>query len=191
MIGNDIIDLEIPISPNWNTNRYLNKMFSSVEQAAILNSENLEVSLQLFWSLKEAAYKAHQRRFSLPRKYNPKDFQCEILSENKMKVKATVKIGKYVYSCNSFLTPHSIHSVATVDKYLKFSVKIIDHKKSLQKELLTEYARLFNASEINLHLEKDANNIPFLYLKNQRLAQAFSLTHHGKYAAFAIALMNS
>jgi len=104
LIGNDIIDLEIPISPNWKSPRYLNKLFSSAEQEVIIKSDKPTIILRLFWSFKEAAYKAHQRRFNLPRKYNPLDFQCEIISEEKNNIQGIVKINSQTYFTLSKIT---------------------------------------------------------------------------------------
>ena len=116
MIGNDIIDLEIPISPNWNSSRYLNKLFSSAEQEAILISDKPKISLQIFWSWKEATYKANQRLFNLPRKYNPLDFHCEIISEEDNSIHGIVRINCQAYIVFSRITEANIHSIATLEK---------------------------------------------------------------------------
>lgn len=191
MIGNDIIDLEIPISPNWNSSRFLNKLFSSAEQKAIFNSEASKTTLQLLWSLKESAYKAHQRRFNLPRTFNPHEFQCLILSEEKGKIHGRALINNYTYFTTSTITSRYIHSIATSKVNQETVIKLFKDEKALNKELFTEYSLLLREHQSNFSIQKNKNKIPYLYLNSTRLEQLFSLSHHGKYSAFSIALMNS
>ncbi|CAM4133216.1 4'-phosphopantetheinyl transferase superfamily protein [Gillisia hiemivivida] len=191
MIGNDIIDLEIPISPNWKSPRYLNKLFSSAEQTAILDSEKPEISLQLFWSLKEATYKAHQRQFDLPRKYNPLSFQCEIISEEKNKFQGIVRTNNQSYFTFSRITRANIHSTATLEKNINTSIKIFQDEDILKDKLFTEYSLLLKEQKSNLWIQKNKQNIPQLFSRNLNTSQVFSLSHHGRFSAFAIALMNS
>ncbi|TVZ28280.1 4'-phosphopantetheinyl transferase superfamily protein [Gillisia sp. Hel_I_86] len=190
MIGNDIIDLEIPISPNWNTTRYLNKLFTSSEQTAIFDSEEPEIWLQLFWSLKEAAYKAHQRQFNLPRKYNPLDFICEIISEEKEAVQGILRIKGLIYFSTSTITSTYIHSTAMTGSEInrEACIKILDGESALKDKLFAEYSVLLKEPKTNFRIQKNKNKFPVLYLKNTKLEQNFSLSHHGKFAAFAIAL---
>ena len=191
MIGNDIIDLEVPISLNWNTKRYLNKLFDPIEQKTIADSSFPKNTLQLLWSLKEAAYKAHQRSFNLPRKFNPTDFKCEITLEDNTKVHGLVKIDRQTYFTISTITSAFIHSIATTKKEQASSIKIFECKKVIQKEILAEFSLLLKEPISNLKIQKNRNFIPLLYRNDLKLEQAFSPSHHGKYSAFAIALMNS
>ena len=70
MVGNDIVDLyEASQASNWQRPRFLDKLFSEQEQAYINSAENAFTMVWQLWSMKEATYKAHQRRFSIPRKY--------------------------------------------------------------------------------------------------------------------------
>lgn len=190
MIGNDIIDLDIPISPNWKSPRYLNKLFSSAEQTAILKSEKPEISLQLFWSLKEAAYKSHQRQFNLPRKYNPLCFQCEIISEEKNNIQGIVKINSHNYFTLSRITAANIHSIATLDKNIPTTFKIFKDENVLKDKLFTEYSLLLKQPKSNFRIQKNKHNIPHLFSNNLNTGQVFSLSHHGRFSAFVISLMN-
>lgn len=191
MIGNDIIDLEIPISPNWNNSRFLNKLFSSAEQTAIFNSVTPKTTLQLFWSLKEAAYKAHQRSFNLARIFNPLQFQCQISSEETNgELQGTVRIGEHLYFTISSLTKNYIHSIATSTNKLPSSSKIFQDENALKPKLFTEYSLLLKEHQSNFSIQKNEHNIPVLFIKKNKTDHAFSLSHHGKYAAFAMALTN-
>ncbi len=191
MIGNDIIDLEVPISRNWNTVRYLDKLFDPSEQKTIEKASVPKNTMQLLWSLKEATYKAHQRRFNLPRIFNPTDFQCEIALENKSIVHGVVKVDCQTYFTISTITSRFIHSVASTEKEQDTSLKIFESKKALQKEIIAEFSLLLKEPITNFKIQKNKNFIPILYRDNLKLDHSFSPSHHGKYSAFVIALMNS
>ncbi|MGB7841855.1 MAG: 4'-phosphopantetheinyl transferase superfamily protein, partial [Salinimicrobium sp.] len=71
MIGNDVVDLQLASrQSNWRRKGFLEKVFSAEEQQQIIASARPDRLVWLFWSMKEAAYKAHQRRLQLPRKIN-------------------------------------------------------------------------------------------------------------------------
>jgi phosphopantetheinyl transferase (holo-ACP synthase) len=169
----------------------LNKLFSSAEQSAIFNSEKPEISLQLFWSLKEATYKAHQRQFNLPRKYNPLSFQCEIISEEKNNFQGIVRTNIQTYFTLSRITEANIHSTSTLEKNIATSIKIFQDENVLKDKLFTEYSLLLKEPKSNLRIQKNKQNIPQLFSRNLNTSQVFSLSHHGRFSAFAIALMNS
>lgn len=191
MIGNDIIDLEVPISKNWNTKRYLDKLFDPNEQKFIDKACTPKNTLKLFWSLKEASYKAHQRRFDSPRKFNPIDFQCEIISENKTIIHGEVRINDHTYFTISTNTSSFIHSIASKEKEQASLMKIFEVKNAIQKEILAEFSLLLKEPITNLKIQKNKNFIPILYRDSLKLEHSFSTSHHGKYSAFVIALMNS
>jgi len=190
LIGNDIIDLDIPISPNWNNPRYLNKIYTPTEQIVIFNAVEPKIFLQLFWTLKEAAYKAHQRLFNLPRTYNPLDFQCKIISEDKENLQGIVRVNSYTYYTQSRITSLTIHSSATSRKTQSTSIKVFEDENILKDKLFGEYSLLLKEPKTNFRIKKNYHDIPELFSNNVNTNQVFSLSHHGKFAAFAIALMN-
>jgi len=58
MIGNDIIDIaEAKEKSNWQRKGFFKKIFTKEEQSFILNSNNSELMVWLFWSMKESSYK--------------------------------------------------------------------------------------------------------------------------------------
>ncbi len=190
MIGNDIIDLEVPISENWRDPRYLNKLFSSGEQLAIFNSDNSSRTLLLLWSLKESAYKAHQRLFNLPRKYNPLDFRCEIISEEKNNIHGIVRINDQSYFTFSKITILNIHSIASLEKNIPSFFKIFQDENDVKDKLFTEYSLLLKEPKSNLRIKKNEQDIPHLLCNNLNTSEVFSLSHHGRFSAFVISLMN-
>jgi phosphopantetheinyl transferase (holo-ACP synthase) len=74
--GNDIVDLRSANIPcGIKGERFLQKIFTGEEQE-IINSGR--VGVWVLWAMKEAVYKAHHRRFNLPRSFNPKGIQVNI-----------------------------------------------------------------------------------------------------------------
>jgi len=191
LIGNDIIDLEVPISRNWNTKRYLDKLFNPKEQKYIALACSPKSTMQLLWSLKEASYKAHQRRFNLPRKFNPIEFQCKLTLENNTSIQGLVNIDRQTYYTNSTITSAFIHSVATLKKDQATSIKIFEGKKALHNEIIAEFSLILEEPMALLKIQKNNNFIPNIIKNNLKLDHAFSPSHHGKFSAFVIALMNS
>ncbi len=191
MIGNDIIDLSIPVSKKWNSKRYLDKLFDFEEQGIIKESENPKITMLLLWSLKEAAYKAHQRRFSLPRKYNPLAFHCKLTCRDQSRSQGSVEIEKYTYSTSSIINNAFIHSVASIEMESVASQKIYGSNKNAYEVILKDFSLLLKEPIANLKIEKDKNLIPILLGDVLKLEHAFSTSHHGNYAAHVIALMNS
>ena len=77
MIGNDIVDLELAaVQSNWRRKGFLEKVFTASEREIISSGEDPDLTVWLLWSMKEAAYKAHQRRFSLSRRLNWQYQEC-------------------------------------------------------------------------------------------------------------------
>lgn len=181
MIGNDIVDLRLAATQsNWKRKGWLQKIFTDREQEYIGTSKNPEITVWKFWSMKEATYKAHQRRFLLPRLYNPKSFEC---------TGQEVKIDTYTYSLVSEINQEYLYSIAQVitnknkshyGQILKAnnSKLALNLKKTLASGLTT---RLSEVSVI-----KEAYGIPWIYIKENKLCTPFSITHHGRFSAFVI-----
>lgn len=191
MIGNDIIDLNIPVSKHWSSKRYVDKIFNIEEQKIIQESANQKSTMLLLWSIKEAGYKAHQRRFELPRKYNPLDFRCKISSKDNNIIQGFVEIEEFTYFTSSIIKSTYIHSVASIDKESIISQKIYECKKNVYEEILKDFSLLLKEPIANLKIEKNKNFIPILIGDGLKLEHAFSTSHHGKYSSHVIALMNS
>lgn len=95
MIGNDIIDLQLASrQSNWRRKGFLEKVFTSSEREIIKASEEKEECVWLLWSMKEAAYKAHQRKRSLPRRLNWTVQECISLELNGNNATGIVKIDE-------------------------------------------------------------------------------------------------
>lgn len=183
MIGNDIVDIKVAVSKsNWRRRRYLDKLFSIQEQETILQDPFPERKLWSLWAMKEATYKAHQRRFCLPRSYNPRYFVCEQISTTSGKVRA----GKYTYFTSISETDNYVHCISSAEMKKKYISKITTNPHGLKKAFLKDYRNKWNLPE-GVKIIKDEHAVPQLIWQDKLLNVGFSFSNHGSYWAYAAA----
>ncbi|AXT49658.1 4-phosphopantetheinyl transferase family protein [Aquimarina sp. BL5] len=180
MIGNDIVDLKLAsVQSNWRRKGWLQKIFNESEQDRIWDAEDSNHMVWKLWSMKEAAYKAHQRLFSLSPRYNPYDFIC---------TGANVTIQNYNYQTVSKQTEKYVYTIAYTDQ-TNFISKIFTDESLQYKRKLVYY--IANVMDVNLSavtLQKDVNGIPCVKIHNKVTDIAISLSSHGSFSAFTIDL---
>ncbi|GAA3510956.1 hypothetical protein GCM10022393_25800 [Aquimarina addita] len=180
MIGNDIVDLHLArIQSNWRRRGWLDKICSISEQKEIYTAQNPDQTVWKLWSMKEAAYKAHQRLFLHPPRFNPIDFIC---------IDETVTIRNNEYITHSEITDNYIHTIAhqaAVAYNSKAFAKVDFHDK---KELFEFISSWFQVTTSTISLEKDDNRIPMIKIGDTLTTIPFSYTGHGGYAAYAISI---
>ncbi len=177
MIGNDIVDLQLASKQsNWQRRGWLQKIFTIEEQQCIKDSKTPETLVWKFWCMKEAAYKAHQRRFSISPKFNPKNFEC--LLDNK------VRIDNHTYTIYTEATTEYVYSIVKkvgIDYYSKIYDREIDLKYNLKQMI----AQKLNIS-LSIAIEKDSNRIPVVHIHKKETDIQISMTHHGRYSAVVL-----
>jgi len=180
MIGNDIVDLRIAsIQSNWRRKGWLQKIFTTSERVLIRDAKNPEQMVWKLWSMKEAAYKANQRKFSLSRTYNPWDYVC---------TDTAVYIGNQQYNTITKHTKGYVYSIAyTTDT--NFISKIYTHSSVSYKKTLLEYvANIMGVKNTVVSLGKNSAGIPIINIQNVATDIPFSLSSHGAFSAFTIDL---
>lgn len=185
MIGNDIIDLKIVKAEKKSENiRFLKKIFTEKEREIIKTSSNPENTLWLLWSMKETAYKAHQRIFSLAPQINPLAFECspDIYSNI-----GAVITGEFSYPVR--FEPNSEYIYSQTNSSRTFR-KIYNLKKA-QSKFIKEIALIFKSKSDEIQIQKDEYGIPLLKFKNTSKKLPISISHHGDFSAFVIPLINS
>ena len=191
MIGNDIIDLKLSLGKNnWKRKGFLNKLFSEEEQDQILKSKDPEFSTCLLWAMKESAYKAHQRRFDLPRIFNPKAYRCELNGDKRASVSGKVSIDGNSYLTKVSISKEYIYCYATLSNSTNFVQKIYFKPTDLKLELINAVSKQQNLPKEKIFIKKTSQFIPFLISENQKLFCNFSMTHHGDFSAFIMELRN-
>lgn len=188
MIGNDIVDLKLAgVESNWKRAGFLDKLFGKQEQEAIFNSEIPEIEVWKLWAMKEAAYKAHQRLFDLPRSFHPK----KLLITHNVAEKGIVAIDRQQYILQSNIMGNCVHSVAILQGSEKNIVKKTGCFPDIKAELIRKVANMQGLRREDIGIKKNRNSVPYLFLNGKVSPFAFSLAHHGKYSAFAVSLTYS
>ncbi|NJW53364.1 4'-phosphopantetheinyl transferase family protein [Salinimicrobium oceani] len=192
MIGNDVVDLELSRrQSNWRRNGFLEKVFSKAEREIILTSEDHELHVWLLWSMKEAAYKAHQRKFRLPRNLNWLAQQTEIIKQEEGGAIGLVKIDAEEYSTTSEVTSAYIHTCSKSREIRGVKNAIFETPSSeAKKQLLQEVSRHFAIDQDQLSLKKTSAGIPFFETQGEPIFTHFSLSDHGKFSAYSLSLIN-
>ncbi|MCB7480177.1 4'-phosphopantetheinyl transferase superfamily protein [Christiangramia sediminis] len=184
MIGNDIIDLKVSLANKRAENhRFLRKIFNQDEILTIWNSKNPELMLWQFWSMKEAAYKAHQRKFNLARKLNPISYNCSLHSGD---ISGTVEIERETYILKTVINPEYIHTWVDSGKNIQ---KVYDNKSYSRRDLIQDIILELGLNNSYTSISKDLNGIPSLFLENDNKSIPFSLSHHGNFTALSIPLI--
>lgn len=190
-VGNDIIDLTLAEKALARQERYLEKAFCPSERDLIQSSRQPSRMLWLLWSMKESAYKVHVRK-TLERKLNPIRFVCELLGEER----GRVSIDSATYDTNSRVKEEFIHTIATPShsnpgKLESVVLKGTGHKQ-IRQHLIEKVSRSY--SEENemqfegVEFQKDLNGFPGVRLRGlEEKIHPCSISHHGKFGAYAIA----
>jgi phosphopantetheinyl transferase (holo-ACP synthase) len=172
MLGNDVVDLKLAKQQiRWNTKAFQQKVLHPKEMNQYNSSPLRYNDFWKIWSIKETAYKAHQRNKNHRPKFNPFDFLVEINSSTSSKV----ILDNYEYNIISFVTDKYIYSyTASNDVY---SVQNFD--LNLKN---TFYNEGLKRQYLNNRVIKNEYGIPFLLENNK--AVPISITHHGSYFAY-------
>lgn len=111
MIGNDLVDLrQAKKDSNWQRDGYLNKIFSATEQQLIIDANDRNELVWIFWSMKEAAYKIHNSKTGI-RTFAPTKLVCSLLSTAK-DVFGTVLIDNVIYHTKTQVNGEYIHTIS-------------------------------------------------------------------------------
>lgn len=180
MIGNDIIDIEkASKESNWLRKGYLQKVYTSTEQIEILSHANPDFMIWLFWSMKEATYKAHHRMTSLV-EYAPSKISCHLHRDegNLDYYFGSVSYHHQDYYTQTQIFGDYIHTIALYSSTDFANIRKIYVGKYQRKN----YMKFLEDSGCFVKAEKIVKNkfgLPELYDGEQvRLA---SISHHGNY----------
>jgi len=187
MIGNDIVDLKLAsVQSDWKRKGFLDKLFSKRERRFIFDSSDPSMAVWRLWSMKESAYKIHVRKTKV-RRFNPKQFSCEDITETE----GIVIRGHHTYKTTTFLNDDFIHTIATECDYDQeiFNGMIIKQDQHnlasiLHKKFLKDLAARQFLALNDLQILKNEFQAPELFLKGIKLNLSCSLSHHGGHGAY-------
>ena len=114
MIGNDLVDLTLAkTESNWRRKGYLDKIFTIAEQEIILSAAKPDEMVWTFWSMKEAAYKIHNRKTGI-RNFAPSKLVCWVEFAGN-KITGFVSVDDAVYFTETSILSDYVHTIAGCD----------------------------------------------------------------------------
>lgn len=187
MIGNDIVDLnQAAKDSNWKRPRFLDKVFTQKEQLIISSSECKEQTVWLLWSMKESAYKAYVRE-TQHSFFNPKRIQCQLGLNND----GVVYIDNKTYHIKSVITSEYVYSIAKKNNIKSSETYIFRECNSnlsatIKTRIITHIALKKRKSLRAITLRKSELGVPNVYVNKEQIVDALTISHHGKFSAFAM-----
>lgn len=158
MIGNDIVDLaQSRLESRWSRKGLIEKLFTPQEQQLIKNYHDPEIMVWLLWSMKEAAYKIHNRQTKI-REFIPKKLICKLSFINNSHAFGSVSYHKNTYYTKTFISLESIHSIAVN------TIENLSNVIEIEKKAIT----------------KDNHGIPYLKTSEEILKDV-SISNHGRF----------
>ena len=188
MIGNDVVDLQLASrQSNWRRKGFLEKVFSAEEQQQIIASTKPDGLVWLFWSMKEAAYKAHQRRLQLPRKINWQEFRCSLSYISEEAASGMVKTESDEYFTISEISKDYVHTSAETQATTTVKNGIFETSSAgMKQRFLQHISEAFQIPELQLQLQKNQHGIPYVTCQKEVFFEAFSFSEHGRFSAFSM-----
>ncbi|GGI22041.1 4'-phosphopantetheinyl transferase family protein [Pedobacter mendelii] len=174
MLGNDIVDLNLArVQSNWRRNGYLEKIFTQEEQLLINSATNPDLIVWLLWSMKESAYKIHNRKTGI-RNFAPKSFQCKLLYIDTKKSFGFVKRNELLFLTKSEINSTFIHTIATSEDLI--------FKNLIVKRVYNQsnYSNIFNLSK-RFYLAHNEASLPEITNLKTKTKHITSISHHGEY----------
>lgn len=190
MVGNDIVDLSLADSNAWKRKRFLDKVLSPSEQLLMLDSEDPCTFFWVLWSMKESAYKLHFRKH-LDRALNPARFTCSFQGD----FEGRVEVNKEVYRTTSTVCENYVHTTA-IDAISRAVTKSDEvsagsfsavRMKTIES-LIQSFSAFADLNSEQVRFLKDKNDLPFLAYEIDGIFKACSISHHGRFGAYAIAV---
>ena len=199
-VGNDVVDLKEPANAEKSREpRFLKKILTDAEIEFVLNEENPDAALWSCWAGKETAYKVIKKSFSdaafLPRQWT--------VTFNDPQVKYTngevIIPGKGSVYIRLFFNSDYVHcvgadSLTALDKLI-WSVEALTEKEKNNPSLylrnclgqkLTEHFSLsFRRIEIKRKRENGELLPPRVYVDGEKTNIDISLSHDGRFVAYA------
>lgn len=191
MIGNDVVDLRDPeAQPDAHHPRFDQRVFSRVERQAIARSGAPARLRWILWAAKEAAYKV-ARKLDPKVIFSPRRFIVSLDAD----LQGTVEHDAMQFQVRVEESPECVHALAS-EAPLSEGMRVarvarvaegVDLGAAARSLAVEDVATLIGASPDDLEVEKEGR-IPILLARGERCSADLSLSHHGRFAAFACEL---
>lgn len=189
MIGNDVVDLgDAEVQPQGRHPRFDERVYCAAERASIEASGAPDRLRWILWAAKEAAYKVAR-----------KDDERAVFSPPRFQVHVDASLrGRVQFAGRDFWllideAPGRIHAIASErplpESQLLSRVLAWDDEAPLAGKAVRALARREISAALDLPAEEleigREGRIPILEISERALDVDLSLTHHGRFLAFA------
>jgi phosphopantetheine--protein transferase-like protein len=206
-VGNDVVDLADSENIGKSEDvRFCHRVFNDEELSAIAGSDRPDSILWAIWAAKEAAYKAVSRGnpsvCSIPKKYpvfieppfmrllSIPPVSTETLLDGKVKAplcELTVRIS---------IVEDSVHAVAVqapealrrIISRVKRMDSVKDDSSEIARKILLEEIKVrlgCHTDDLSIVKEKRGPGVPFVFFRGRQIPAEISLSHDGRFVAFA------
>jgi len=199
-VGNDVVDLKHPENKGKSRDdRFLGRVFTAEERDRIARAARPETLLWALWAAKEAAFKVVSRddpaACSTPRKYaiilDPLELSATCLAgraitpRGELALRITVT-DDYVHALSA-ATESDLDTVFQRVDRIDVGEDPEEASDFVRRRLLGEIARCLDCplEELSVGKEPLGPGAPFVLRQEQPLAVEISLSHDGRFAAFA------
>ena len=195
-VGNDVVDLALPETRlDGLHSRWGERVFCPAEREALDASPSRHLLHWALWAAKESAYKA-RKRLEPETVFSPKEFEVEL---SPLPATDGVAVGRVVHRGDVFelevrLDGASVHAVATSQG--QAGARVLWEVESALGDPGVA-ARRLAASAIGSALGLDPDELrivgrpPVATLRDRRIEVGVSLSHHGRFVAFACTLADA
>ncbi|MFN8543974.1 MAG: 4'-phosphopantetheinyl transferase superfamily protein [Candidatus Binatia bacterium] len=195
MIGNDIVDLDDPESrPASRHPRFDARAFATEERALIAASTDAERTRWTLWAAKESAYKV-ARQHAPATVFAPSRFLVRLEDAGQ----ATVRVGDRRFDVRIAFGAGHVHAVAcgAEDPPEALCAAVAElppgappASTAVRRLAIATLAHALRISPDDLTIHRD-RRVPTLWLRGRPSPAALSLSHHGRFVAFACAVSPS
>ncbi len=199
-VGNDVVDLAEPENIGKSDDeRFCRRVFNPRELSSITGSERPDSILWALWAAKEAAYKALSRYdpsvCSVPKRY-PVIIDTGAFPPDAFSLQGSVTTPLGRMPVQIFIAGEMLHVIAAetpealarvVFRVERLAADSDDPSLFGRKILLDEVARRLCCSidDLSVAREEQGAGAPFLLFRDNRLPVEISLSHDGRFVAFA------
>jgi len=191
MIGNDVVDLGDPESRGEGRHpRFDGRVFDETERALIGASPQPERTRGFLWAAKESAYKAARKED--PRTvFAPSRFVVELVGD----ARVSVAVGDHRFHVDLVAGVDHVHAVAwgageSPDAICTAVAKLPEGATGSDAArwlAIATLSRRLGVAPEDLAIRRDGR-IPALWLRGRPSPTDLSLSHHGRFVAFACTL---
>jgi phosphopantetheine--protein transferase-like protein len=207
-VGNDVVDLQTTDAIGKSGDaKFIQRVLGPDEQEMVFNSKHPDISLWAFWSAKETAYKAISKIFpdvsSAPRRYPVTLHEVEgsntlfgDVNTPKGPLTVTISIDEDYIHCIGAVdyknaSDKVVWGVKKIDSDKKFETISLSKRESLSARsfAIDHMAVGLNLNPDDIHIDRNQfpcrYSPPIVFIKGKKENIDLSLSHDGRFVAFA------